>query len=149
MTVDYAAILAKQRTIPPVITQCVAGVRRLLLAAGFTPVYLGPVPPQPPPPDVLLQLTPYNLVDDIDAGDVLFGLQVRFRGTANGGVQTLLDRQESVLTILGQLEDVDIADDVNIAKCWRQSSAPLAPDSVGRPEGFDNYYIRTNRLALS
>lgn len=141
MTIDYAAILAAQQDIDPVVAPIVTGVRSLLLAAGHTPVILGPIVSAP---DVFVGLTPYPLQDTL-TGEVLLGIQVRIRGTKNAGAQPVIDRQEAILNTLQQLTNVQIADGVTIVVCWRELSAPLNFDDAGRPEVFDSYYLRSDR----
>lgn len=144
MTVDYAAILAAQQDLDPIVARITVGVRELLLAAGHTPILLGPTVEAP---DACIGLTPYPLQDDL-TGDVLMGLQVWIRGIKKAGAQAVIDRQEAILNILQQLVNVEIADGVTIVVCWRALSAPINLDSVGRPEVFDSYYLRTDRPAF-
>jgi hypothetical protein len=141
VTIDYAAILAAQQTIDPIVAPIAAGIRQLLLAAGHGPVILGPLVNAP---DIVVGLAPYPLEDTL-TGEVLLGIQVRIRGTKNGGAQPVIDRQEAILNTLQQLINVEIADGITIAVCWRALSAPLGFDSVDRPEVFDSYYLRSDR----
>lgn len=144
MSIDYAAILAGQQTITPIVRPLVEGVRNLLLAAGVSPVILGPTVNGP---DSAVWLTPYPLQDDLD-GSVLLGLQIRIRGAATGGAQPVIDRQEHILNTMQQLVNVEIADGVTVVVCWRAVSAPLGPDAAGRPEVFDSYYLRSDRPSV-
>lgn len=147
MTVDYAAILAGMVSVDKVVTSVITGLRALLIEAGHGPVIIGPSADNSP--DGVVILTPYPLVDDVSSGDVLLGVQVRIRGTAKAGQQPVIDRSESILLILGQLRQTEIADGVIVAVCWRNSSAPISRDSTGRPEISDSYYLRTDRLGTA
>lgn len=115
------------------------GFRDRLQANGITPVVFGPLQGD----GACVGLTWVPLLDDPDSGDVLAGVQVRTRGTAKAGVQPVLDRQEDIFAVLN-FEDTQIGG-VVVAACWRQTSAPMRPDSQGRPEVFDTYYLRTDR----
>lgn len=139
--IDYAAILAAQQTVDPIVTKIGEGIRQLLIAAGHDPVILGHPTSAP---DLFTGLVPYPVEDNLN-GDVILGVQARIRGTKNAGPKPVLDRSEQILNVLQQLTNVEIADGVTIVVCWRQASTPVVFDSVQRPEVFDSYYLRTDR----
>lgn len=141
--IDYAAILAGQQDVDPIVTRTAEGIR-LLLAQRFDPVILGHPTNAP---DSFTGVVPYPLEDTLH-GDVLLGIQIRIRGAKNAGPKPVLDRSEQILNILQQLTNVQIADGVTVVVCWRNSSTPVVSDSVGRPEVFDSYYLRSDRPAF-
>lgn len=119
------------------------GVRNLLLGNGIEPIVLGPL--QGPGACVGLTLIP--LVDDMRTGNILCAVQVRIRGDATLGMQPVMNRQADILDILC-VENTQIGGHV-VVTSWRQTSAPLTLDASGRPEVFDTYYLRTDRLGRS
>lgn len=141
--IDYAAILAAQQDVDPIVTKAAEGIR-LLLAQRFDPVILGHPTSAP---DSFTGVVPYPLEDTLH-GDVLLGIQIRIRGGKNAGPKPVLDRSEQILNILQQLTNVEIADGVTVVVCWRNSSTPVVFDSAGRPEIFDSYYLRSDRPAF-
>lgn len=143
--IDYTAILAQQQPVNPIVTATTEGVRQLLLAAGHNPVILGH--PIAETPDSFTGLVPYPIEDSL-FGDVILGVQVRIRGTKNGGAKPVLDRSEAILNVLQQLANTQIADGITVVVCWRNSSTPIVFDSVQRPEVFDSYYLRSDRPAF-
>ena len=141
--IDYAAILAAQQNVDPIVTRTAEGIR-LLLAQRFDPVILG----HPfNAPDSFTGVVPYPIEDSL-LGDVMLGIQVRIRGGKNAGPKLVLDRSEQILNILQQLTNVEIADGVTVVVCWRNSSTPVVLDSARRPEIFDSYYLRSYRPAF-
>lgn len=143
--IDYAAILAGQQPVDPIVTPTTEGIRQLLVAAGHNPVILGH--PIAETPDSFTGLVPYPVEDSLQ-GDVILGVQARIRGTKNGGAKPVLDRSEAILNTLQQLANTQIADGITIVVCWRNSSTPIVFDSVQRPEVFDSYYLRLDRPAF-
>lgn len=119
------------------------GIRNLLLDNAIDPVVIGPL--QGSGPCVGLTFVP--LVDDMRTGNILCGVQVRIRGDAKAGVQPVMDRQTDILAILC-VENTQIGGHL-VVTSWRQTSAPLLLDAAGRPEVFDTYYLRTDRLGRS
>ncbi len=143
MTVDYAAILAGMVTVDNVVSKISDGLRLLLIQAGIEPVVFGPTADNAP--DSVVVLTPYPLVDNVSAGSVLLGIQVRIRGGAKAGAKVVVDRSETILLILSQLVGVEIATGATVATCYRNSSSPVTTDTTGRPYISDSYYLRTDR----
>jgi len=141
--IDYAAILAAQQNVDPIVTRTAEGIR-LLLAQRFDPVILGHPTNAP---DSFTGVVPYPIEDSL-YGDVILGIQVRIRGGKNMGPKPVLERSEQILNILQQLTNVEIADGITVVVCWRNSSTPIVFDSVQRPEVFDSYYLRTDRPAF-
>src|SRR5690242_11481084 len=133
------------QTVDKVISPIIGGLRNLLLAADIAPVIVGPKADNLPGAGVIL--TPYPLVDNVSQGDVLLGVQCRVIGDAKAGAQPVIDRSEDILLIFGQLTGVVIATGITVAVCYRNSSTPVTPDSVGRPYISDSYYLRTDRRA--
>ena len=127
-------------TVPGRTATLVAALRTVLLAAGLSPVRLGPMLDDAD----RIALTPYPLDDDMHTGTVLQAVQVHVRGQATKGVKPVFDDQDQILEIIGNLEDVFVGG-IHVTTSWRQISAPLAYDN-GRPEVRDTYYLRTDRL---
>lgn len=127
-------------TTPGRTASLVAALRTMLTTAGLSPVQIGPMKDSGDG----LAITPYPIDDDMHTGTVLQAVQVHIRGTSTGGVQPVLDDQDAVLDLLGNLEDAFV-NGIHVTTCWRHISAPLAYDD-GRPEVRDTYYLRTDRL---
>ncbi len=119
------------------------GYRQRLLDNGIEPVVLGPLQGSGPG----IGLTHIPLVDDDTTGNVLASVQVHFRGDATAGIKPVLDWQRDIRSILS-FEATQVGGHL-VVKSWRQTSAPIAPDAAGRPEGWDTYYLRTDRLGRS
>lgn len=119
-----------------------AGLRTLLLAGGIPAIQIGPMVDTV---EDTVAITPYPLDDDLETGVVLQAVQVHVRGTLTGGVLPVLDRQDQILTVVGNFRN-QMVGGIHVTLAWRQMSVPLGPDGRGRPEVRDTYYLRTDRL---
>ena len=133
----------------------VTGVAELLDAAGAgvwnptgiydvddTAIVVGPTIPQTP--DRIVCLTPYPVEDTPGLPEVVIAIQVRCRGTTVP--RTAEDQADAVYDVLHGASGLTLGG-VPVAQMWRQSSAPLGPDTSGRAERSDNYYLRAARSA--
>lgn len=100
----------------------------------------------PQTPDQIICLTDYQVDDNVALSDAVIGVQLRIRGTTDYRVATRL--RQLCFDALHGLTRVTLGsgnDMVQVVDIFRQSSAPLGPDSNGRHERSDNYYIRLNQ----
>lgn len=132
----------------------VTGLAELLDAAGagtWSPdaassaqplIVIGPNMPQTP--DQIVCLTAYPVLDD-EPGltEVTLAVQVRCRGTVLDP-RTAEDMADAVYDVLHGRTGLTLGG-VPVAQIWRQSSAPLGPDTNHRAERSDNYYVQANR----
>lgn len=125
------------------------GVRALLLTVASA-VQIGAMVEEV---ENMVAIVPYPLTDDLQTGVVLEAVQVHVRGTKTGGVRPVLNLRDQILDLLAfgtmaMPRGRDIGG-VHVSACWRQIAPPIAPDSRGRPEIRDTYYLRTDRLGYA
>lgn len=94
-------------------------------------------------------LTDYPVEDDPSTTDGIVGVQVRTRGGRNpldarrfadGVFEALHGLHGFVLGELGPYP-------VTVAHIYRNSATPIGPDSQGRHERSENYYVHVNRAS--
>lgn len=117
-----------------------AGIRTVLLGLHPT-VVIGLFDENTP--DSAIAIVPIPLDDNNLTGQILASVQVRIRGAASGGVRPVLALQEQALLALQGAHQLTT---YTVIETWRQMSAPLSLDGQGRPELFDTYYLRSDRL---
>lgn len=115
------------------------------IADGATPAIVLIVLPEQP--ERLICLTDYPVTDTPGLSEAIVGVQVRVRGGRNpltasaprDGVYAALHGRQAF--VLGA--DTDYP--VTVSHIYRQSAAPIGPDSQGRQERVENYYVHVNR----
>jgi hypothetical protein len=112
-------------------------------AAGQTGIVIATTPPEP---DRIVILTPYGPLGQWDDGDVLQGLQVRFRGDPGDPTSTydLRDTWRDLLDGIGGDGLVDIGG-VTVSQIYHDSGTALGFDDNGRLEWSDNFHIQAAR----
>lgn len=131
----------------------VAGVAELLAAGGagvwdpdggvYAPDAVGITQGTiPQSPDRIVCLTPYPVSEEPGSQDVIVSIQVRCRGTRDPSVVD--DLADAVRELLHGLTSV-VLGGIGVSQVWRNSTAPLGPDQLGRYERTDNYYVQAAR----
>lgn len=121
-------------------------VATLIRSALGLDVTLGPLleDPNAQSSAVMVGLTPYPVMRNAETGQDVEGVQVRIRARKNIGNRALWDAQDAVWDLLvGTSNGTNIP---GVAVAWRNSATPVVPDSAGRNQVFDSYYLRTDRL---
>ena len=116
--------------------------------AALPAIHLITLPEQP---EHVICLTDYPVTDDPGMTEAIVGVQVRTRGgrapfTASqyrdGVYEQLHGRTHLVLGAV-------TAYPVIVAHIYRQSATPIGPDSQGRQERVENYYVHVNRSSAA
>ncbi|NUT31529.1 MAG: hypothetical protein HOV79_00490 [Hamadaea sp.] len=102
----------------------------------------------PGPPDRLITLADYPVVDVPGVADVTQGVQLRFRGTTDPQVCT--DIADACYELLHGLGRVSVGGPitwgvVQVVQVYRQSYTSLGRDDNGRWEQSHNYYVEAMR----
>ena len=123
-----------------------SGLRTIITAAtGATVVMRHPLDQDP---DALVCIVHYPIDDDMQTGTVLQAVQVMVRGSKTGGDLPVLNTQDDILDLLGNLRDA-IVGGIHVMACWRNTSVPITSDDHGRSVIRDTYYLRTDRLGYA
>ncbi len=113
-------------------------------AAGSPAIFLITLPEQP---EHVICLTDYPIEDNPGQSEAIVGVQVRVRAgrsplvtsaTRDAIYDALHGRQGFVL-------GAGTAWPVTVAHIYRQNASPIGPDSQGRTERVENYYVHVNR----
>jgi hypothetical protein len=96
----------------------------------------------PGTPDRIIILTAYPVSDNGTLSDSVQGVQIRTRGTKDP--RTVEEIADGVFDALHGLGSVNLGG-VWLVHCYRSSGTPLPPDSNGRYERTDNYYLQVAR----
>jgi len=104
----------------------------------------------PETPERVICLTDYPVMDEPGAADAIVGVQVRTRGGRDPlDASDLRDGAYSVLHGLRSVTFIPAGgaegDPVVVAQVYRQNATPIGPDSQGRYERSENYYVHVNR----
>jgi len=110
-------------------------------------IVLGRIPQSP---ERIISLAAYGVATDPKLTDSIVGVQVRVRGST--APMAASDIADDVFDALHGQTDVELGAGTahalwTVAIAW-QSSADLGPDSNGRYERSDNYYVTVNRPSL-
>jgi hypothetical protein len=100
----------------------------------------------PPEPDKVVILTPYGPLGQWDDGDVLQGLQIRYRGARNDPTSTydLRDTWRDLLDGIGGDGLVEIGG-VLVSQIFAKPGTSLGFDGNVRLEWSDNFHIQAAR----
>jgi hypothetical protein len=124
----------------------VTGLRDLIIAAGVSPVVVGPITQLGV--DAGVALTPFPVDENDATGTVVAGVQVRIRGARTAGSAAPLNLSETIRTALVAVRMATV-NGVHVASCRRDRQAPLGLDDQGRYELADTYYLLCNRAELT
>lgn len=101
----------------------------------------------PPDPERVICLTDYPLEDDPSLSEGLVGVQVRTRGGRSPMVARALS--DGVFDVLHGRRSIVFGEgtafEVRVAHIYRNSATPIGPDSQGRHERSESYYVHVNR----
>jgi hypothetical protein len=110
---------------------------------GQTGILIAKVPPAP---NKCIVLTPYGPLEQWDDGDVLQGLQARYRGDPNNPTSTL-DIRDAFRDRFDGLGGTGVFDvgAVLVSQIYHDSGTSLGFDGNGRLEWSDNFHIQAAR----
>lgn len=126
-----------------IISDATIGVYRAdgsAFAAGEIGIVLGELPDEPAQ---AIGLTPYPVSDNPAGTDGILGLQIMFRGEGVD-VRPVWQMRDATFALLQGRMSFTVNGQY-ISSIWRQISAPLGRDDLGRYEHADTYYLNINR----
>lgn len=112
-------------------------------ASGSAIITLVEIPQEP---QRVICLTDYPVEDDPGTTEGIIGLQVRTRGDRNP--MTARRLADGVFYLLHGLTGLTFGSGpnaVSVAHIYRESATPIGPDSQGRHERSESYYVHVNR----
>lgn len=102
----------------------------------------------PQAPERLICLTDYPVDDDPESTEAIIAVQVRTRGDRNPlTARRYADAVYAALHGRTGLVFGEGAGAVVVAHIYRMSATPIGPDSQGRHERSENYYVHVNRAS--
>lgn len=130
------------------------GIAQLLAAASigayrtdgsvFLPADVAIVLGEPPEtPNAAIGITPYPISDSAIGTDGTLGIQIMFR-SADLDPRPVWTMRDATFDLLNGRTNVTLNGHF-ISQIWRQISAPLGRDQIGRYEHADSYYLNANR----